>query len=56
MIFTPRGTMVHDEGVTTSALGNTQNEPCFQQQVQINVDGEIGDKLNIHADWNTSVL
>jgi cell surface protein SprA len=41
------------QGVTTSALGNTQNEPSFQQQVQINVDGEIGDKLNIHADWNT---
>jgi cell surface protein SprA len=41
------------QGVTTSALGNTQNEPSFQQQVQINVDGTIGDKLNIHADWNT---
>ena len=41
------------EGVTTSQLGNTQSEPDFQQQVQINVDGTIGDKLNINADWNT---
>ena len=41
------------EGVTSSLLGNTTNEPDFQQQVQINVDGTIGDKLNINADWNT---
>jgi cell surface protein SprA len=41
------------QGVTTSALGNTQNTPNFQQQVQINVNGTIGDKLNISADWNT---
>jgi cell surface protein SprA len=41
------------EGVTTSALGNTKNEPSFQQQVQINVNGTIGDKLTISADWNT---
>lgn len=41
------------EGVTASRLGNTRNEPDFKQQVQINVSGTIGDKLNIIADWNT---
>ncbi len=41
------------EGVTASALGNTRNEPDFKQQVQINVNGTIGDKLTIGADWNT---
>lgn len=40
-------------GVTTSALGNTRNEPDFKQQVQINLSGTIGDKLTISADWNT---
>ncbi len=38
---------------TTSVLGNTRNEPDFAQEVQINVNGTIGDKLNILADWNT---
>jgi cell surface protein SprA len=41
------------EGVTASSLGNTRNEPDFSQQVQINVNGTIGDKLQISADWNT---
>jgi cell surface protein SprA len=41
------------EGVTASRLGNTRNEPDFKQQVQINVNGTIGDKLQISADWNT---
>jgi len=41
------------EGVTASLLGNTRNEPDFKQQVQINVQGTIGDKLNLSADWNT---
>ncbi len=41
------------EGVTASLLGNTRNEPDFRQQVQVNVDGMIGDKLQISADWNT---
>ncbi len=41
------------EGVTASLLGNTRNEPDFKQQVQINVNGTIGDKLKISADWNT---
>jgi len=38
---------------TLSAFGNTRNEPDFAQEVQINVSGTIGDKLNILADWNT---
>ncbi len=41
------------EGVTASSLGNSRNEPDFRQQVQINVNGTIGDKLAISADWNT---
>lgn len=41
------------EGITTSLLGNTRNEPDFRQQVQVNVNGTIGDKLQINADWNT---
>ena len=39
--------------VTLSTLGNTTNQPDFSQEVQINVSGTIGDKLNILADWNT---
>lgn len=41
------------EGISSSKLGNTRNEPDFKQQVQINVKGTIGDKLDISADWNT---
>ncbi|MBN1637507.1 MAG: cell surface protein SprA, partial [Ignavibacteriales bacterium] len=41
------------EGVTASRLGNTKNEPDFKQTVQITVNGMIGDKLSIKADWNT---
>ncbi len=41
------------EGLTASRLGNTRNEPDFSQQVQISVNGTIGDKLTIGADWNT---
>ena len=41
------------QGVTANLLGNTRNEPDFKQQVQINVNGTIGDKLTIGADWNT---
>lgn len=40
-------------GITTSALGNTRNEPDFKQTVQINLNGTIGDKLTLGADWNT---
>ncbi len=28
-------------------------QPDFSQEVQVNVKGQIGDKLNIDADWNT---
>lgn len=41
------------EGLTVSRLGNSRNEPDFKQQVQINVSGTIGDKLEIGADWST---
>jgi len=41
------------EGITASRTGNTRNEPDFKQTVQINVNGTIGDKLTIAADWNT---
>lgn len=36
-----------------SVLDQTRNEPDFQQEVQVNVNGMIGDKLSILADWNT---
>lgn len=36
-----------------SRLNETRNEPDFKQDVQINVDGLVGDKLNINADWDT---
>ncbi|MCK5573763.1 MAG: cell surface protein SprA, partial [Bacteroidetes bacterium] len=38
---------------TISALDQSRNEPDFSQDVQVNVSGTIGDKLNILADWNT---
>jgi hypothetical protein len=38
---------------TTSALGNVTNQPDFKQDVQINVDGTVGDKLGIGANWDT---
>ncbi len=41
------------EQLIISRLGSVRNEPDFSQQVQINVGGTIGDKLNITADWNT---
>jgi cell surface protein SprA len=34
-------------------LRPTQFSPNFKQQVQINVNGMIGDKLSIRADWST---
>jgi hypothetical protein len=34
-------------------LGQSRSEPDFSQEVQVNVKGVIGDKLNISADWNT---
>ncbi len=41
------------EQLIVSRLGSVRNEPDFSQQVQINVGGTIGDKLNITVDWNT---
>jgi cell surface protein SprA len=38
---------------TISRLDQSRNEPDFSQEVQVNVGGTIGDKLNILADWNT---
>ena len=38
---------------TISRLDQSRNEPDFSQEVQVNVNGTIGDKLNILADWNT---
>ena len=38
---------------TASATGQSQSTPDFSQQVQVNVKGEIGDKLKLDADWNT---
>ncbi len=37
----------------TVFLNPTQNTPTFKQQVQVNVNGMIGDKLSIAADWST---
>ncbi len=39
---------------TVNPLGQERNEPDFGQDVQVNVKGEVGDKLKIDADWNTS--
>ena len=38
---------------TVSYLDQSRNEPDFSQEVQVGVNGTIGDKLNILADWNT---
>ena len=38
---------------TISGFDQVRNEPDFNQEVQINLNGTIGDKLNILADWNT---
>ena len=39
--------------IQVSLLDQSRNEPDFNQEVQVNVNGTIGDKLNILADWNT---
>jgi cell surface protein SprA len=38
---------------TSSVEGQSQSVPSFKQEIQVNVKGEIGDKLTIDADWNT---
>ena len=37
-----------------SALGSTQTAPAFSQDLAVNVNGKIGDKLLMTADWNTT--
>ncbi len=44
---------VKSDQVSLNQLDVSRNEPDFNQQVQINVSGTVGDKLNILADWNT---
>ncbi len=44
---------VTQDEATISSLGNTRNEPDFAQVVRLNVDGLIGDKLAIRANWDT---
>jgi cell surface protein SprA len=39
--------------IQISQEDQSRNEPDFNQEVQVNVSGTIGDKLNILADWNT---
>ncbi|MFH0992381.1 MAG: cell surface protein SprA [bacterium] len=34
-------------------LAQSRGEPAFSQDVQINVEGLVGDKLKISADWDT---
>jgi cell surface protein SprA len=41
------------EGYTLSVAGNSHNEPDFSQEIQIGLNGKIGDKLSIGADWGT---
>ncbi len=38
---------------TLARQDQSLNEPNFNQTVSINVDGTVGDKLKIGADWNT---
>ncbi|HTP13721.1 MAG TPA: hypothetical protein VMM37_08825, partial [Bacteroidota bacterium] len=39
--------------IATNPLAQSRNEPEFKQDVQVTVEGEIGDKLKINADWDT---
>lgn len=38
---------------TVSRFGQTQSAPIFNQDIRLNVSGQIGDKLKINTDWNT---
>ena len=38
---------------TASVLGQTQSAPIFNQNIQVNVSGRIGDKFKMNVDWNT---
>lgn len=38
---------------TVSQFGQTQSSPIFNQNIRLNVQGKIGDKLKLGTDWNT---
>lgn len=44
---------VKSDQASLNTVDVSRSEPDFNQQVQINVSGTVGDKLNILADWNT---
>ena len=44
---------IKSDQTTLSVLDQTRNEPDFSQEVQVTVNGMIGDKLSVGADWNT---
>jgi hypothetical protein len=44
---------ITSDQTTLSFQDQSRNEPDFSQEVQVNVNGKIGDKLDILADWNT---
>jgi cell surface protein SprA len=39
--------------VYTTTTDQSTSTPEFSQQLQLNVSGEVGDKLKVSADWNT---
>ncbi|MFN5876831.1 MAG: cell surface protein SprA, partial [Ignavibacteria bacterium] len=38
---------------TASVVGQSQSAPVFNQNIQVNVSGRIGDKFKMNVDWNT---
>lgn len=38
---------------TISQIGNVTNQPDFSQDLQLNLDGTVGNKLHIMANWDT---
>jgi len=38
---------------TASITGQSQSAPVFNQNIQVNVSGRIGDKFKMNVDWNT---
>lgn len=38
---------------TVSSFGQSQSSPIFQQDIRVNVSGQIGDKLRLGTNWNT---
>ncbi|HEY6952024.1 MAG TPA: cell surface protein SprA, partial [Bacteroidota bacterium] len=39
--------------IASNPLAQSRSEPEFKQDVQVTVEGQIGDKLKINADWDT---